>query len=546
MTGALAPRLVLVTRETEYDGLMARHATRGQAAAFLRRRAQSLDGLDAQRAQLQAMLSEIRAAVPKGWRIAAVRRAELDRFLFAPEDIVVAVGQDGLVANLAKYLDGQPVIGVNGDPARNPGVLVPHTATAAAGLLQQAAAGPLATEGRTMVRAELDDGQVLLALNEIFVGHASHQSARYSLTYAGREEAQSSSGLIVASGTGATGWALSISRATGVAVDVTPGEPAAVFLVREPWPSQATGTKLTSGRLTRGDVLLVVSRMNEGGVVFADGMETDRLDFAWGKTLSLSVDQKQLRFVPGAPQAGRASAAPSRPTAPVRRTARSDQVVPISVPPAPASAKPRQRSRRSRLIWLLLALLVAFWLVQMGANSDPRNTLTGRGDADGEIESDRTLNIVALNDRPDLAPMVAEWLYAEFNHAHGPSLEQRTDYLRSQTCPEQTFVLCDNEIPVATASLVVNDLPSRPDLTPWLASVLVRPEFRGRGYSAPLVRHVEAAAAPMASTLWLYTWTAEPLYARLGWDVVGAERDTNRDIPVVLMKRDLTGRACSP
>jgi hypothetical protein len=282
MTGSLAPRLVLVTRETEYDGLMARHATRGQAAAFLRRRAQSLDGLDAQRHQIQAMLAEIRAAVPKGWRIATVRRAELDRFLFAPEDVVVAVGQDGLVANLAKYLHGQPVIGVNGDPARNVGVLVPHTATAAARLLQQAAAGPIPTEGRTMVRAELDDGQVLLALNEIFVGHASHQSARYSLSYAGREEAQSSSGLIVASGTGATGWALSISRATGVAVDVAPGEAAAVFLVREPWPSQATGIGLTSGRLARGDVLLVVSRMNEGGVVFADGMEGDRLDFAWG------------------------------------------------------------------------------------------------------------------------------------------------------------------------------------------------------------------------------------------------------------------------
>ena len=302
MTAALAPRLVLVTRETEYEGLMARHATRGQAAAFLRQRAQSLDGLDQQRDQLHAMLAEIRAAVPKGWRIAAVRRAELDRFMFGPEDVVVAVGQDGLVANLAKYLDGQPVIGVNGDPARNPGILVPHTAADAAGLLQRAAAGTLTTEARTMVRAALDDGQILLALNEIFVGHASHQSARYSLTYAGREEAQSSSGLIVASGTGATGWALSISRATGIAVDVAPGEPAAVFLVREPWPSRATGTALASGRLGQDDVLLVVSRMNEGGVVFADGMEGDRLDFAWGRTLRLSVDRRQLRFVPGAPR----------------------------------------------------------------------------------------------------------------------------------------------------------------------------------------------------------------------------------------------------
>ncbi len=159
--------------------------------------------------------------------------------------------------------------------------------------------------------------------------------------------------------------------------------------------------------------------------------------------------------------------------------------------------------------------------------------------------SDGALNIVASNDQPDLAPVVAEWLHAEFGHARGPSLEQRLEHLRAQASPEQTFVLCDNGIPVATASLVINDLPSRPDLTPWLASVLVRPEFRGRGYSTALVRHVEAEAAPMAPTLWPYTWTAELLYARLGWAVVGPEHDTNRDIPVVLMKRDLEQRVSS-
>jgi N-acetylglutamate synthase-like GNAT family acetyltransferase len=66
----------------------------------------------------------------------------------------------------------------------------------------------------------------------------------------------------------------------------------------------------------------------------------------------------------------------------------------------------------------------------------------------------------------------------------------------------------------------------RRDLTPWLASVLVLPPFRGRGHSATLVKHVEAvAAAASVGTLWLYTWTAEPLYARLGWRRVGMERD---------------------
>jgi GNAT superfamily N-acetyltransferase len=105
---------------------------------------------------------------------------------------------------------------------------------------------------------------------------------------------------------------------------------------------------------------------------------------------------------------------------------------------------------------------------------------------------------------------------------------------------EETFVLLDDNVPVGTASLVNNDLPSRPDLTPWLASVLVLPPFRGKGYSAPLVRRVEQAAILSTATLWLYTWSAESVYAKLGWQRVGTSRDEARSIDVVLMKRNLS------
>jgi GNAT superfamily N-acetyltransferase len=147
--------------------------------------------------------------------------------------------------------------------------------------------------------------------------------------------------------------------------------------------------------------------------------------------------------------------------------------------------------------------------------------------------------IAALTDRPELAPAVAGWMLAEFRHALSPSHDDQVAKLLAQKAPEETFVLFVDHEAVGTASLVTNDLPSRPDLTPWLASVLVRPEFRGRGHSALLVKHVEAAAARSAAVLWLYTWTAEPLYRRLGWERVGLERDTDRNIEVVLMKRDL-------
>jgi GNAT superfamily N-acetyltransferase len=108
--------------------------------------------------------------------------------------------------------------------------------------------------------------------------------------------------------------------------------------------------------------------------------------------------------------------------------------------------------------------------------------------------------------------------------------------------PEETFVLFDRDRPVGTASLVHRDLETRPDLTPWLAGVFVQPAFRGQGYATELVRRVEAfASSASVPTLWLYTWTAEPLYTRLGWQRAGLETDPKRGREVALMTRRLSG-----
>ena len=123
---ALPPRVVVVSRPSERDELLLRHGTLQQARFFLESRGQRLDDVLARHEVLEAALHAVTAAVPARWRRARVTRHELDRFLFEPDDVVVAVGQDGLVANVAKYLRGQPVIGVNPSTALYPGVLVRH------------------------------------------------------------------------------------------------------------------------------------------------------------------------------------------------------------------------------------------------------------------------------------------------------------------------------------------------------------------------------------------------------------------------------------
>ena len=293
----LRPRAVLVTRDTDYERLLAVHATREQASFFLKSRGQSLDALATEHESFSAAVRAVRAGIPDTWRVARVNRSDLDQFLFGPEDIVIAVGPDGLVANLAKYLSGQPVLGVNPAPHINEGLLVSLRCDEVARLAPAAAAGSAALERRTMVQASLDDGQALRALNEIFVGHRSHQSARYRISIGDRSEAQSSSGVIVSTGTGATGWARSIMTATSRAVPIKPTEPGLAFFVREPWPSLTTGASIACGTLASGDALTILSNMNDGGVIFADGMEQDHLTFGWGRVATLAVSTMTLNLV---------------------------------------------------------------------------------------------------------------------------------------------------------------------------------------------------------------------------------------------------------
>lgn len=292
----ITPRAVFVIRNTDYEALLARHATRGQARFFLESRGQSLAEVEARHLRFHAVLGQARAAVPGDWRQALTRRVDLDRFLFAPEDVVVTVGQDGLVANVAKYLRDQPVIGVNQDPDLYDGALARIAVGSLPALLPASVAGAAPVERRTMVQGVLDTGERLLALNEIFVGHRSHQSARYRIEAAGTAEDQSSSGLIVASGTGLTGWARSIGEATHLTVGIGSEEAAVGYWVREPFPSVATGTAVRAGKLT-STALAVTSRMNEGGVVFADGIEQDFIAFDWGRRVELGPADRALTLV---------------------------------------------------------------------------------------------------------------------------------------------------------------------------------------------------------------------------------------------------------
>jgi hypothetical protein len=203
------------------------------------------------------------------------------------------------VANVAKYLTGQVVVGIDPEPGRNPGVLVPHRPDAVGPLLAQAVAADvgLHVQARVMVQAELDDGQRLCALNEVFVGHPSHQSARYRVAAAdGRRERHSSSGVLIGTGTGSTGWCRSawLERHSPLTLPRY-DEPRLSWFVREAWPSPATGTDCTEGLIDEGEELVIVAESDL--VIVGDGIEADSLSLTWGQQVSIRLADQRLHLL---------------------------------------------------------------------------------------------------------------------------------------------------------------------------------------------------------------------------------------------------------
>jgi len=295
------PRLVLVTRRTPYELLLERHGTPGQVEFYLRSRGQDITVPVKAQERFEKSLAAVQEAIPADQRRVRVDRDQLDRFLFAPDDIILVIGQDGLVPNTAKYLQGQLVVGVNSDPGLYDGVLCRHSPRSIRALLAwlRGSRGPAyRIEERVLARAGREDGQSLLALNEVFLGHRGHQSALYRLRAKGREERQSSSGLICSTGTGGTGWARSIINQRRLSVRLPhPEEPRLLWLVREPFPSVSTGTALDFGLLGEEDVLEITSEMGEGGLLFGDGIESDWVEFLEGQTVRITLADHRLRLV---------------------------------------------------------------------------------------------------------------------------------------------------------------------------------------------------------------------------------------------------------
>ena len=296
-------KIILVTQRTRLEDLIRRYNTFGQAEFIISHNGGDFSDYRLEHETYHSAVQTALSALQAFGRVQVLDRDLVPNYLFGKQDIVVALGRDGLVANVLKYLqDGQQLIGVNPDPKRWDGQLLPFLPEDLGKILPEVIRGYRNTQSITLAQATLNDGQVLRAVNDLFVGRQTHASARYEISQGGARESQSSSGVIVSTGLGATGWLKSIlagvsgiARFCGVSQTVELADafdrsaPALYYTVREPYPSASTGADMVFGRITAKSPLQIVSNMPENGVIFSDGMEQDFLQFNSGSIVTIGI-----------------------------------------------------------------------------------------------------------------------------------------------------------------------------------------------------------------------------------------------------------------
>ncbi len=304
-------KVIIVTRETELEELTARFNTTEQAKFYLEHAGQSFTPIEQAHARYQETLNQLRTIIPRGIKSQVISRNLVPQFTFGEHDLIITIGQDGLVVNTAKYLTHQPIVAINPDPTNIEGVLLPFDHLKGMPILKDILSGNSLIKKITMANASMNDGQELLAFNDLFIGPRTHTSARYDISQGNMSEFQSSSGVIISTGAGSTGWmrsvytgAVGIINALGGQVSMPENngqmewdENILTYAVREPWPSKSSQANMVFGVITPDNPLTLTSHMSDYGVIFSDGMEKDYLAFNAGLTTTIRVADTKAHLI---------------------------------------------------------------------------------------------------------------------------------------------------------------------------------------------------------------------------------------------------------
>jgi len=298
---------IIVKNKTRLESLIERFNTKAQAKFYIERLGGNFEDYEAEHEMFHISLTSLQTRLSKVIKYKLLDRSFMPSFIFSEKNVIIVIGQDGLVANTAKYSKGIPIVAVNPDQGRYDGVLLPFDSGDFIGGVEGVITSQYNSKTIRFAEAKLNDGQRLLAFNDLFIGASSHVSSRYRIIFNEKNEEQSSSGLIVSTVAGSTGWLSSVfNMAYGVAGMFEKNlklkrpklkDDELLFAVREPFQSIRTQIGITAGLIKNKHSLTIESLMPTGGVIFSDGVEADFIKFNSGSIATIGLANETANLV---------------------------------------------------------------------------------------------------------------------------------------------------------------------------------------------------------------------------------------------------------
>ena len=299
---------IIIKNKTRLETLIERFNTKAQAKFYIERSGGDFNDYEKEHEVFHVSLSSVQRNLSTLLKNKIIERSFLPSFIFNDNQVIITVGQDGLVANTAKYVKQIPIVAVNPDQERYDGVLLPFNTDNFILAIEKVITNKYNSKLTSFAEAKLNDGQRLLAFNDLFIGATSHVSARYKITYNNKTEEHSSSGIIVSTQAGSTGWLSSIfNMSFGIHKFIEKDnskkkyaklkDNQLMFAVREPFASKRTQIETTAGIVTGQSKLIIQSFMPNNGLIFSDGIETDFLKFNSGSIATIGIADEKANLV---------------------------------------------------------------------------------------------------------------------------------------------------------------------------------------------------------------------------------------------------------